>query len=129
MLKFINESLNGFRKFNRKQWLTIFVFAIADFCSAICVSLQAPFYPKEAENKGGKIEKKKIKYVFFASWNYFSKFYGKVGVTFPSHLKKLRSILRFWLEKLNCGFFYSSFHSWKNTITKQLFPSKFQCRK
>ena len=29
--------------------------------------------------------------------------------TFPSHLKKLRSILRFWLEKLNCGFFHS-FH-------------------
>ena len=24
-------------------------------------------------------------------------------VSFPSHLKKLRSILRFWLEKLNCG--------------------------
>ena len=55
----------------------------------------------------------------------FSKFYGKVGVichilvTFPSHLKKLRSIPRFWLEKLNCGFFHS-FHSWKNTTT-QLF--------
>ena len=40
-------------------------------------------------------------------------------VSFPSHLKKLCSILRFWLEKLNCGFFHS-FHSRKNT-TKQLF--------
>ena len=48
-------------------------------------------------------------------------------VTFPSHLKKLCSILRSWLEKLNCGFFHS-FHSWKNT-TKQLFQSKYQCRK
>ena len=63
----------------------------------------------------------------------FSKFYGNVGVitdilvSFPSHLKKLRSILRFWLEKLNCGFFHS-FHLRKNT-TKQLFQSKFQCRK
>ena len=28
-------------------------------------------------------------------------------VTFPSHLKKLCSILRFWLEKCNCGFFHS----------------------
>ena len=28
-------------------------------------------------------------------------------VTFPSHLKKLRFILRSWLEKLNCGFFHS----------------------
>ena len=48
-----------------------------------------------------------------------SKLYGKVGrcnilVTFPFHLKKLRFIPRFWLEKLNCGFFHSS---------------KFQCRK
>ena len=64
--------------------------------------------------------------VFFHEWNEwknpqfnsqklslernFSKFYGKVLrwhilVTFPSHLKKLRSILRFWLEKLNCWFF------------------------
>ena len=48
-------------------------------------------------------------------------------VSFPSHLKRLRSIPRFWLEKLNCGFFHS-FHSRKNT-TKQLFQSKFQCRK
>ena len=37
-----------------------------------------------------------------------------IFVTFPSHLKKLRSILRSWLEKLNCGFFHS-FHSC-NTI-------------
>ena len=61
---------------------------------------------------------------------YFSKFYGKVGGIswfLPSHLKKFRSLLRFWLEKLNCGFFHS-LHSRKNT-TKQLFQSKFQCRK
>ena len=55
--------------------------------------------------------------------NCFSKFYGKEGViswvTFPSHLKKLRFILRFWLEKLNWGFFHS-IYSWKKT-TKQLF--------
>ena len=36
-------------------------------------------------------------------------------VSFPSHLKKLRSILRFWFEKLNCGFFHS-FYSWKTTF-------------
>ena len=45
----------------------------------------------------------------------FSKFYGKsrclILITFPSHLKNLCSIiLRFWLERLNCGFFHS-FHS------------------
>lgn len=37
--------LQGFQNFTKRQWLTIFVFAVADFCSAICVSLQAPFYP------------------------------------------------------------------------------------
>ena len=38
--------------YSQKQWLTILVFAIVDFCSAICVSLWATFYPHEAEKKG-----------------------------------------------------------------------------
>ncbi|XP_045129884.1 MFS-type transporter SLC18B1-like [Portunus trituberculatus] len=38
--------------YTRQQWLTLIVFAIADFCSAVCVSLQAPFYPMMAESKG-----------------------------------------------------------------------------
>ncbi|XP_014245481.1 MFS-type transporter SLC18B1-like [Cimex lectularius] len=38
--------------FNRRQILTLITFGIADFCNAICVSLQAPFYPREAEKKG-----------------------------------------------------------------------------
>lgn len=37
----------GLRDFTQKQWLTIVVIAIADFCNAICVALQAPFYPQE----------------------------------------------------------------------------------
>lgn len=41
-------------KYTRQQWLTLIVFAIADFCSAVCVSLQAPFYPMMAESKGAK---------------------------------------------------------------------------
>ncbi|KAJ9599074.1 hypothetical protein L9F63_010441, partial [Diploptera punctata] len=40
------------KDFTKRQWLTLVVFSIADFCNAICVSLQAPFYPKEAELKG-----------------------------------------------------------------------------
>ena len=56
-----------------------------------------------------------LRYFFQILW----KNRGHILVTFLSHLKKLRSKLRFWLEKLNCGFFYS-FHSWKNT-RKQLF--------
>jgi len=36
----------------RRQWATAAVIAFADFCSAVCISLQAPFYPAEAEKKG-----------------------------------------------------------------------------
>ncbi|XP_008556075.1 MFS-type transporter SLC18B1-like isoform X1 [Microplitis demolitor] len=37
--------------FTKRQWLTLIVISIADFANAICVSLQAPFYPQEAEKK------------------------------------------------------------------------------
>ncbi|XP_015604899.1 MFS-type transporter SLC18B1 [Cephus cinctus] len=40
------------RQFTKRQWLTLIVISIADFANAICVSLQAPFYPHEAEKKG-----------------------------------------------------------------------------
>ncbi|XP_038209175.1 MFS-type transporter SLC18B1-like [Zerene cesonia] len=39
-------------KFTRRQWSTLVVISIADFCNAICVALQAPFFPQEAEKKG-----------------------------------------------------------------------------
>ncbi|XP_032681295.1 MFS-type transporter SLC18B1-like isoform X1 [Odontomachus brunneus] len=39
-------------QFTRRQWLTLVVISIADFANAVCVSLQAPFYPQEAEKKG-----------------------------------------------------------------------------
>lgn len=34
-------------RFTKRQWLTLIVISIADFANAICVSLQAPFYPQE----------------------------------------------------------------------------------
>jgi len=40
------------KSFSNRQICTLIVFSIADFCNAICVSLQAPFYPQEAERKG-----------------------------------------------------------------------------
>ena len=43
--------MTRFSSFTKRQWLTVAVFAVADFCSAVCVSLQAPFYPQEAESK------------------------------------------------------------------------------
>ena len=39
-------------QYTRKQWMTLIVFSIAQFCNAVVVSLQAPFYPHEAELKG-----------------------------------------------------------------------------
>jgi len=38
--------------FTRKQWLTIITFVVVNFCNAMCVSMQAPFYPREAVKKG-----------------------------------------------------------------------------
>ncbi|XP_031635740.1 MFS-type transporter SLC18B1-like [Contarinia nasturtii] len=38
--------------FTKRQWLTLIIIGLADFCNAICVSLQAPFFPQEAEKKG-----------------------------------------------------------------------------
>ncbi|XP_076326301.1 MFS-type transporter SLC18B1-like isoform X2 [Tachypleus tridentatus] len=39
-------------KRNRRQWLVLIMLAFGNFCVASCVSLQAPFFPKEAEIKG-----------------------------------------------------------------------------
>ncbi|XP_013773594.2 MFS-type transporter SLC18B1-like [Limulus polyphemus] len=39
-------------KRNRRQWLVLIMLAFGNFCIASCVSLQAPFFPKEAEMKG-----------------------------------------------------------------------------
>lgn len=33
--------------FTRRQWLTLIIIGLADFCNAVCVSLQAPFFPQE----------------------------------------------------------------------------------
>ncbi|XP_055384964.1 MFS-type transporter SLC18B1-like isoform X2 [Condylostylus longicornis] len=38
--------------FTKRQWLTLLVIGLADFFNAVCVSLQAPFFPHEAEKKG-----------------------------------------------------------------------------
>ncbi|CAL8083223.1 unnamed protein product [Orchesella dallaii] len=38
--------------FTKRQWMTLFVFSLAYLFSACVTSLQAPFYPAEAERKG-----------------------------------------------------------------------------
>lgn len=39
-------------KYTSRQLITLIVFCVAQFCNALCISIQAPFYPKEAEEKG-----------------------------------------------------------------------------
>lgn len=36
----------------RQQLLTVITFVVVNFCNAMCVSMQAPFYPREAIKKG-----------------------------------------------------------------------------
>ncbi|XP_063235319.1 MFS-type transporter SLC18B1-like [Bacillus rossius redtenbacheri] len=38
-----------------QQWVTLFCIGSVHFCAAICVSIQAPFYPQEAEAKGATV--------------------------------------------------------------------------
>jgi len=39
-------------RFTRQQLLTVVTFVVVNFCNAMCVSMQAPFYPREAVSKG-----------------------------------------------------------------------------
>lgn len=41
-----------FMGFSKKQWFLLLIFSIADLFAGIVYSLQAPFYPQEAEKKG-----------------------------------------------------------------------------
>jgi len=39
-------------RFTKEQLLTVVTFVVVNFCNAMCVSMQAPFYPREAVSKG-----------------------------------------------------------------------------
>ncbi|GFQ98152.1 MFS-type transporter SLC18B1 [Trichonephila clavata] len=40
------------KKYTPTQWVTLITLAFGNFCVGSCVSLQAPFFPAEAERKG-----------------------------------------------------------------------------
>lgn len=40
------------QKFTRKQWILLVFFGLINLISSTTVSIQAPFYPEEAERKG-----------------------------------------------------------------------------
>ena len=63
-------------QFTRRQWATAAVIAFADFCSAVCVSLQAPFYPAEVAH----------------SYSFISAFINQCQ--FRSIIKRIISIIR-----------------------------------
>lgn len=71
----------------RKQLITLVVFSVAQFCNAVCVSLQAPFYPSEAEKKGATATQYGLVFgifeltVFLVSPIY-GKFLNKIGAKF-----------------------------------------------
>lgn len=41
---------NMLKNFTKRQWYTLIIIGLADFCNAICVSLQAPFFPQEVSH-------------------------------------------------------------------------------
>jgi len=45
-------TMGGAPRLTKRQWLTMLAIGSVHFSSAICISLQAPFYPQEAELKG-----------------------------------------------------------------------------
>lgn len=49
--KLVEKRTKMMAQFTKRQWLTLIVISIADFANAICVSLQAPFYPQEVSNR------------------------------------------------------------------------------
>jgi len=73
--------------YSRKQWIILIVFCVAQFFNAVCVSLQAPFYPHEAELKGATATEYSFVFsVFELTVFLVSPIYGayldKIGVNF-----------------------------------------------
>lgn len=65
-------------KFNKRQWMTLLVFSLAYLFSACVMSLQAPFYPAEAERKGASATEYGLVFGIFQLVCFFlSPIYGK----------------------------------------------------
>ncbi|XP_018015495.2 MFS-type transporter SLC18B1-like [Hyalella azteca] len=73
--------------YTRKQWLTLIVFCIAQFCNGVCFSIQAPFYPHEAEKKGATATQYSFVFavfqlVVFTVCPIYGQFLERIGVNF-----------------------------------------------
>ena len=47
-----NDEYLTYFGFTRKQWLILLIFGFANIFATSIISIQAPFYPTEAESKG-----------------------------------------------------------------------------
>ncbi|XP_071449260.1 MFS-type transporter SLC18B1-like [Hetaerina americana] len=81
------HSAGGSGKFSRRQWIFAAIFGAVHFASAACISLQAPFYPEEAESKG--VTPSQYGFVFgifeltsFLSSPFFGKYLESLGPIF-----------------------------------------------
>lgn len=74
-------------KYSRRQYLIIIAISLSQFCNGLCFSLQAPFYPSEANKKGATATQygfvfgiyQLITFVFSPLFGYFM---GSLGTKF-----------------------------------------------
>ncbi|KAG8225191.1 hypothetical protein J437_LFUL001318 [Ladona fulva] len=81
----------GNGKYTRRQWLTLYVLGSVHLGSAVCISLQAPFYPVEAESKGASSSIYGLVFgvfelVAFLSSPIFGKYLNTLGVKFTLNI-------------------------------------------
>ena len=77
-------------KYTNQQWLTLLIFGIASFFNSACVSLQAPFYPRLAENRGATATQYGFVFgvfelVVFIVSPIYGNFISKIGPNFMFH--------------------------------------------
>ncbi|XP_046392881.1 MFS-type transporter SLC18B1-like [Ischnura elegans] len=75
------------KKFTRREWLTLYMLGSVNLATSICISVQAPFYPAEAEEKGASSTTYGLVFgvfeiVSFLSSPIFGKYINVLGVKF-----------------------------------------------
>ncbi|XP_013785234.2 MFS-type transporter SLC18B1-like [Limulus polyphemus] len=80
-------------KTTRRQWLILITIAFVNFGVASCVSLQAPFFPKEAEMKGATPTQYGFVFgVFYLTVFVFSPIFGKLMVVITPRFMLIAAI-------------------------------------
>ena len=97
-------------RYTRRQCITLFVVSLAQFCNALCFSIQAPFYPSEAESKGATPSQYGFVFgvyqlVVFICCPLYGKFLGNLGVKFVNNagiiVLSVTCLLFGFLSKIN----------------------------